>query len=207
MTSEVAERALAIHQRLVNGDPTASAAVFEMMLKPLRRYLLKHLPSKLDREALDDIATDALMFYIQKPEKFDPSRAGLFRYLTLIADNNVKDEMRRRRRQPVEFEPLVEDHLLPTNSLSESAEWSKSRHTELRIDAIAILERYRHEICSDPGDEDILALILDGEIETAVFARALGLDNPSSTQARRVVLRAKDKIKRRLRRLKDKLES
>ena len=206
MVSEAAERALAVHQRLVDGDPTAAAAAFEMMLKPLHGYLLKRHSSDLDREALRDIAVDALMFYIRWPERFDSSRAGLFRYLTLIADGNAKDALRRRRRQPAEFEPLVEDRLLPANSLSESADRLTSRHTELRVDAIAILERYRPEICSDPGDEDVLALILEGENDTAVFARALGLDAPDDAQARRTVLRVKDKIKRRLRRLKGRLE-
>lgn len=207
MASEAAERALAIHQRLVDGDPTASAAVFEMMLRPLRGYLLNRHSSELDGETVRDIAVDALMLYVRSPERFDPSRAGLFRYLTLIADRNAQDAIRRRARQPREFEPLVEDRLLPTNSLSESASTLTSGHTQLRIDAIAIVERHKREICSDPGDEDILALILQGEIETAAFARAMGLDDPDGALARRAVLRAKDKIKRRLRRLKDRLES
>ena len=206
MASEAAKRALAIHHRLLEGDPTASAELFETMLKPLTRYLLSGHSSDLDRETLHDLAVDALMLYVRSPERFDPSRAGLFRYLTLIADRNAQDALRRRRRRPGEFEPLVEDRLLATNSLSESTDRLTSRHAELRADAIAIFERYKPEICSDPGDEDILALILSGETETAVFARALGLHDPDGAQARPVVLRAKDKIKRRLRRLKDRLE-
>ena len=206
MASEAAERALALHQRLIAGDPTASAELFEDMLDSLTAYLLKRHRSALDQETLHDIAVDALMSYATSPDRFDPSRSGLFRYLTLIADGDARDAIRRQRRHPIKFESFVEDRQLATNSMNESGLHSTPHKVEVRIDAIAILDRYRPEICSDPGDEEVLALILHGEREAAAFARVLGLDDPESVQARRIVLRTKDKIKRRLRRLRDRLE-
>ena len=205
MASEAAERALALHQRLLVDDPTASAELFEVMLGPVEAYLVKHHLSALDRETLRDIAVDALMSYVQSPEKFDPAKAGLYRYLTLIAEGDVRDAIRRRGRQPRKFEPLVEDRRPPANSLDESEERRIPQTMETRLDAMAILNRHQHEICADPGDAEVLGLILQDERDSAEFARALGLDNPESREARKTVLQVKDKIARRLRRLMDKL--
>jgi DNA-directed RNA polymerase specialized sigma24 family protein len=205
MASEAGDRALALHQRLLASDPTASAELFETMLGSVEAHLVKRHSSALDREALRDIAVDALMSYVLSPEKFDPSKAGLYRYLTLIADGDVRDAIRSRSRQPRKLEPLVEDHRPPANSLAESEERLIPLNMEMRTDAMAVLKRYQHDICTDPGDADVLALILKDEKESAAFARALGLDDPEDAEARKTVLQVKDKITRRLRRLKDKL--
>ena len=206
MASQAAERALALHQLLLKGDPTASAELFDMMLTSVEAYLVKRHSSALDHEALRDIAVDALMSYILSPQKFDPSKAGLYRYLTLIAEGDVQDAVRRRRRQPEKMEPLVENQPPPANSLDEAAQRLVPVNMEMRVDAVTILTRYQHEICPDPGDADVLALILKEENRTPAFARALGLDDPEGAEAREIVFQVKDKIKRRLRRLKDKLE-
>ena len=206
MASQAADRALALHQRLLEGDPTASAKLFEMMLTSVETYLVRRHSSALGHEALRDIAVDALMSYVLSPQKFDRSKAGLYRYLTLIAEGDVQDAVRRRRRQPEKMEPLVEDQLPPANSLDEAAQRLVPVNMEMRVDALTILTRYQHEICSDPGDADVLALILKEENRTPAFARALGLDDPEGPEARQIVFQVKDKIKQRLRRLKDKLE-
>ena len=208
MVSDAAIRALALHQRLIAGDPTATAEVIGMMLKPLYRYLTKRHSRAVSDEALYDIAVDALMSYVRSPLKFDPDQAGLFRYLTLIADRDVQDAIRKLTRQPREVAlRSVEDGLPPTNSGFEADEHTTHDGMEGSVDASRILQRYYNDICRDPGDERILGLILEGETQSPAFARAMGLDEPDSATARAVVFRAKDKITRRLRRLRDKLEN
>ena len=205
MPSATAIRATTLHRRVVAGDPTATVELFEMMLEPLSKFLCRKHTHALDREALYDIAVDALMSYSQSPSKFDPAQAGLFRYLTLIAEGDVLDAIRKRSRRPRVVENPVEDRQPAANSLTEDDE-TISGTMETRVDAIRIVERYHNEVCSDPGDERILELMLQGERDTAAFARALGLNDLDGAAARATVLRAKDKIKRRLRRLKDRLE-
>lgn len=206
MATESAQRILAIHRRLVARDPTASAELVEAMLESLKGYLVKRHLSALDRETLHDIAVDALMSYVIAPDRFDPSRSGLFHYLTLIADGDVRDTIRKESRRPRKLEPFVEDRQPATNISIGGGPRSDMHKLETRLDAIAILDRFQPEICSDPGDENVLALILHGERDVSAFAHALGLDDPEGEEARRTVLRAKDKIKRRLRRLGDRLQ-
>jgi hypothetical protein len=77
---------------------------------------------------------------------------------------------------------------------------------EVRADAAAILQRFQHEICSDPGDHAVLTLVLQGETAFEEFARALGLDNPDGEEAGKKVTQVKDKIMKRLQRLKERLD-
>jgi RNA polymerase sigma-70 factor (ECF subfamily) len=108
VTDTPAKRALELHRRVLAGDPTASAKLAETMLGPLKAHLRKHHSSALDAESRDDLAVDAVLAYLQAPEKFDPSKAGLFRYLTLIAENDLKDAIRRRTRHHINSSFLSE---------------------------------------------------------------------------------------------------
>ena len=197
MAPEPARLALELHRRLLDGDPTASAEIAEMMLPPLKAHLHKRHSAKLDHEALDDVAVDAVIAYLKAPEKFDPSKAGLFRYLTLIAEGDLKDTIRYRSRRPHNFVDSVE--------ISEHSANRENDDAESRAGAMAILDRYGTEICTDPGDEVVLALMLRGEKGSESFARALGLRPLDSPNSRRTVTQVKDKIKKRLRRLGERL--
>ena len=204
--SETARRALALHQRILNGDPSAGAELFEEMLAHVEAYLVKRYSHPLDRLTLSDIATDALIAYINAPERFNPSKAGLSRYLTLIAEGNAKDALRRLSRRPQHFEEFVENLHSQANNTLEAQGTPGPPSLERLIDAMSILERHQSDICSDPGDAEVLELMLKGEKDMSAFVHALGLSEHAGADSRKSVVRKKDKIKRRLRRLKEKLD-
>src|ERR1700730_2805626 len=115
--AELAARLNEIHQRLVAGSRTASRDLFVHALGPIKAYLLK-TQSSLREEDAHDLATDAILAYVQAPERFDPAKASLWTYLCMTAGSDALDLLRRRGRERAALANItqaVEVRLLESN--------------------------------------------------------------------------------------------
>ena len=184
-----------IHKRLCEGDSTASAELAEGVMEALVERLSYKYPNLSDTDLPFEAAADALMDYIKRPEQFDPTQRGLFGFLVMAAEGDLKNALARidrRRDKEIQLEPVEVDEL-GGNTRNRTDELEEKIDSERMQDALDTL-------FDDPKDRAVVKLIMEGERATEVFAQVLELEALSEDQQRTEVKRNKDRIKKRLQR-------
>ena len=88
---------------------------------------------------------------------FDPARASLSTWLTIVARSTARDGLRRRRAEAVPLEAVPE--------------------SQLAIDPVEPVEKLKlPEALLSPRQREILAMLYDREMDVAEIAGALGID-------------------------------
>ncbi len=88
---------------------------------------------------------------------YDPERAALSTWLTIVARSTARDALRRRRAETVPIDAVPEG--------------------QLAVDAVEPSEKLKlPEALLSPRQREILAMLYDREMEVAEIARALGID-------------------------------
>jgi DNA-directed RNA polymerase specialized sigma24 family protein len=194
-SNDLADRLDDLHRRIIAGSRSASRDLFIAALSPLTAFLAKSLPALRNDEA-HDLATDAIVLYLKNPTRCDLGRASLWTYLCMVAGADAVDQFRTEARRRQLLEKAADD----------VADWARRANDELdvniSIDARRIMELDGHKLASSDSERQLLELILDGEKSTKVFAEALGL-RPGAAETEDLVKQAKDRIKLRLKRLRD----
>jgi RNA polymerase sigma-70 factor (ECF subfamily) len=179
-----------IHERLMRGDPVASAELAEALLAPLIRKLWQKYPGVPDPHLVDEAVVTAMMSYLKQPDRFDPTRSSLFRYLLLAAHRDLLNEMEKRKRRRDKEAMAVELARRRGNKTMEGAgsDWRLARVEDANRNLSLFV---------DTRDRAVARLILENERSTAAFAALLGLDSLPLDEQRREVKRHKDRIKKR----------
>lgn len=194
---------LILHQRLLNGDRTASEEIADVLLEPLVSELRSKFP-RTDEQVVWDGVIDAVLDLCARPDTFDPNRnVPLDRFLSMAAWRNVanslRSEKRRRAREEkaAQLQPVPDVELRPPVGNKEQEEKNQQRHQQQQREEL---------MCrlQDPLERKILELRLSGERRTSVFAEALDIQHLPPAKQRREVKRAKDRVDQKLRRLKKK---
>ncbi|HEV2334529.1 MAG TPA: sigma-70 family RNA polymerase sigma factor [Stellaceae bacterium] len=88
---------------------------------------------------------------------YDPARAALTTWLTIVARSTARDAMRRRRPDSVPIEAVPE--------------------AQLAVDFVEPVRKLKlPEALLSPRQREILAMLYDQEMDVAEIARALGID-------------------------------
>jgi len=88
---------------------------------------------------------------------YDPARAGLSTWLTIVARSTARDALRRRRADSVPLEVVPE--------------------AQLAVDPVEPVQKLKlPEALLSPRQREILAMLYDREMDVAEIARALGID-------------------------------
>lgn len=188
---------LALHLRLVAGDPTAVHDCIVRWLPDLVRMLSAQFSAVayMDQHFIHTAAHDALMEYTSNPYKYDPQRASLKYYLLRSARGDLLNALRRdntQRGKAISIE-LVEQSLSGGNISLEEHVIQKADARAAWNDVLAVI--------TDPLDRRMLALMLQGERATAAFVEVLGARHLSTREQKALVKRHKDRISKRLERL------
>jgi RNA polymerase sigma-70 factor (ECF subfamily) len=193
---------IALHLRLIAGDPTATLDSIERWLPQLVRSLGMRFAqvASEDEHIITTAAIDALLSYTANPQKYDPARGTLSYYLYMLAYGDLLNALRSRsKRSKTEIPiPAADPSALIENS-------DIANKVAGSLDAHATLDRVR-AVLTGPEDHLILSLMLAGERSTAVYAQALGISHLPESEQRAIVKRHKDRISRRLERLGDILD-
>lgn len=193
MASE--EWLLQIHERLLTGDPVASSELAEAVWKLLVNKLEKKNPRLRESDFVRDAVSDALISYIRQPTQFDPAKRGLFGFLVMAAEGDLKNALakaNRRRRKEVSIEDV---------ELVEAG--GKEELEVLSLDARLEARRIRGrigELLKDPRDSKAVELLIEGERSTKAFAKVWSLESLPAKKQASEVKRHKDRIKKMLRR-------
>jgi RNA polymerase sigma-70 factor (ECF subfamily) len=161
-----------------------------------------------DDTFIRDAATDALLAYAEEPAKFDGAKSSLMTYLTWAAYRDLqnmlsKEERRNWRRVPFED---VEYSLADGNSIEEEFEGELMEQYGITTPEEKAAFRTRVvEAFPDPLDRQLLNLMLRDERKTSVYSSVLEIQGLEQKEQQRIVKRHKDRITKRLQRLRGKL--
>lgn len=184
---------LELHGRILAGDPSASSELFLTIHRPIVSVLVRtHSRRLLPPEDAGDLATDALVDYLQHPAKFDPALSSLFSYLCMVAKGDALNLLQARRREREKTLRVVE--LL-------QGERNIAEMDTCNLDAETIISRYGAELFDDELDVQVLKLMLAGEKDTDTYASAIGLGGASQPAKNAAVKQRRDRLEKRLRRL------
>lgn len=188
-----------LNERLLNDDVIAPAQFAEAALNLLLPTLERKWPKLSDESVLIEAANDAILFHIKNPQKYDPTKASVSGYLTMIADRDLKNSLAKRKRQKKREMAIDDVELLkfPGNKDYESEILSRTQVEEL-------MPKIK-EAFPDPVDQQLLELVINRVRETAEYAKVLAIENSPVEEQRREVKKAKDRIKKRLSRLGESL--
>jgi len=181
---------LTLHNRVLSRDPIAPMDVFQKLMEPLRATICHDLSCTED-EAYDS-AVDAILAYIEEPERFDKNRARLSTYITDIAKKRAIDRLRSRTAAQRRAEDYTEAVELRTTNPKEVME----NEVEARE-----LWQWVEKMVPKERDRRVLKLILAGERSTAVLAEALDINGLSPIEQRREVKQHRDRLMKILERL------
>lgn len=191
-----------IHQRLLEGDPTAPADLVELS----GPVLCRHLRSKyrVADELIDEAVLDALFNLLNRPETYQPAKGKLSSYLVRSADFDLRNILQKERRQrppsTVSLDAVADDDGDGNTPLVDRIE-DKSIDVNHWIGGVdPVLLRTIREQLPAPADREVLRLMAEGERKTAAFAEVLGVTALDIEGQRRSVKQAKDRITMRLKR-------
>ena len=189
---------LTLHLRLVAGDKTATEESVLRWLPELVRKLSFQFAevSMMDEHLVLAAALDALFDYTRDPFRYDPQRSSLGYYLLKAARGDLINSLRRDKTQGRDAESIhsVEQWLSAGNSNFEEQAID-------RADLKALWETIMSEI-TEPLDRGLLRLMLEGERATAAYAIVLGIRHLPGQEQRAIVKRHKDRISKRLERIR-----
>ena len=188
-----------VHARLVV-DPSAVADLFEVVYQGMIGYALwKHRRYNLTEDEAKDIAVKIIATLSRRPSIFDPARGkSLLSFLFMMVDRaaiNANNKLSTRSE-------IFSKHTVEVRDVGGT--FYETDHAT-GIDARMIIREHSAEIIKDPGDDVVLALLLDNEHKTDVYAERLKIGHLEEGVRTAEVKRRKDRIEQRLRRLGKKL--
>lgn len=195
------EEALALHQRLLEGDPVAPSDVAVAYLEPLARAL----GNSGDDHDCQTAAEDALLSYIKAPGTYHPDRAPLETYLKMAARSDLKNLQAKAHRHTKRAARLEDVELSAEhrNSLHDRS----SNPEDLAVLAETVREHAARRAVSrtvvdglTERERAVLELMRAGERRTECYAQALGITSYPLTEQRTEVKRVKDRLKVRIKR-------
>jgi len=197
LPNEAFEREL--HQRLLDGDFTASRELAAAYLLAVVDRLRRRFPRLDDESLIFDAATDAILNYAERPSQYKPDTMRLLRYLVMSADGDLKNALRRQRKRAQREFPRHDVELL----LEARNQYGDEEDTDEGVAAPGAEELVHkvRQVIFDPRDRRLVDLMIQGERRTAAFARVLGITAVDAVQQRRIVKQHKDRLKKRLARL------
>jgi RNA polymerase sigma-70 factor (ECF subfamily) len=164
--------------RARRGDESALEALFARHLKPLQRWARGRLPRwARDLADTDDLVQDTLLQTFKRIGDFEPRRVGALQaYLRQAVLNRLRDELRRKGRQP---------HATDLDGLE--ADGSQSPLEEA-IGSEAV-ERYEHALVRlRPEEREAIIARVEMDYTYEELAQALG--KPTGDAARKAAQRA-----------------
>lgn len=188
-----------LHRLLLGqASPVITGRIAEIFLPELLRRLPRIFPTVTDQHLIASCAEDALLEYLERPEKFDPARGSLLTYLRLLARSRLLNELGRKTAAGRQEVVAVEE-AETVYEVAGVAEWDEAvrlseQETEQQIAAKLL------PIVTDQIDRRVLNLMLEGVRETGAYAAVLGITEQPMTEQQRIVKQHKDRIRKLVRR-------
>lgn len=198
MSSQVnlKQRGEHLHQRLLSGSSlTVTSEIAELFLPELRKSLAGEFKGIRDPHLIIMAADDALIYYFDHRTKFDPARASLFTYLRAVARSrllNSLGELKDSEGRKIVVE--VED--IETVSTVTAQSEPDAEAALISLDIQEGIMRQVEKYITDPIDLGVAALMVENIRDTSEYAKIMGIIDRPVMEQRKLVKRAKDRIKK-----------
>ncbi len=196
------EQELALHDRLVAGDPTAPPDIAVAYLVPLILSLSAKNPTLPD-DLCQEAAEKAIVDLIKKPLSYNRNRRKrLFGYLKMSAQGDLqtlwqKEKRHRENRESVELSLLDGNYV--RGQTDPSVVMQLREEAEIaRAEILPVVKKGLPE-----AELRVLELHLAGEKKTAVLAEAYGISDLPEEEQRGQIYRLMDKLKKRIDRARE----
>lgn len=191
-----------LHERLISrNDPAATlelaAALYERVVRTARR----RVGSRADPVLVEEAVGQAILDYYEEPQRYDPERLSLCSYLVMMARQRYVKAWQREQRWTARQVWLTseddrdDERALAVDPIEDLITHLRASEVWPHVDAAF----------TDPAERLVLTLIINGVREVAVFSRAIGLSHLPLDQQTQHVERMKSRVKKRLRRIGEKL--
>ena len=181
------ESTFTLLERARRGDVQAMDALFHRHLGPLQRWARGRLPNwARDMSDTDDLVQDALLRTFRQLEHFDSRGVGaLHAYLRQAVVNRVRDELRRKGRQPDAVELADIDVRADQSPLEEAIGRETLEHYQ------AALERLR------PEEREAIVARVEMAYSYEELAQVLGKPTPDAARkaAQRALVRLAEEMR------------
>jgi|SRR5579885_2642352 len=203
MDNSFQSRALALHQRLLSGDPRAPSEIFELFEHHLASVVRSSVPKLIDPGDVNAAVADALLRYFKAPSDYDPTKSTLLTWLCNHARYNALSQLRDHGRRQGRLNKVGEAVRIGLLGRDNAHDGEDAFLNALEVKQI--MTQYGADIAIDPGDQEVFLLIAAGTKDEAMFVEVLGLSG-SPSENRAEIRRRRDLIRKRLERLRLKLE-
>src|SRR6266542_552877 len=174
--------------RAREGDQDAIERLFARHLKPLQRWATGRLPRwARDLADTDDLVQDTLLQTFKRIDNFEPRRVGALQaYLRQAVMNRLRDELRRKARQPAATD-LENVALEAADSPLEEA---------IGREAVESYERALERL--KPEEREAIIARVEMGYDYDALADALGKPSPEAARkaAQRALVRLAEEMKR-----------
>ena len=183
-------------QKLLSGDPTATADLFVAYYTPLFNWLQINNRS-VDEQMNHDAVTVALVSFMKNPQSFKPEMGKRLKsYLMMSAAGDLKNLLRREKRHQFGRKSLEDVEL--GSDAGNTTSRQLELHEEVEWVQATILVHVKDGLT--PEELAGLDVYLAGEKSTEAFVAVLELDERSAEECEATVKKFKDKIKLRIKR-------
>jgi RNA polymerase sigma-70 factor (ECF subfamily) len=186
LVSDASDTSVQLLRRYKGGDAAALGELLQRQMQPIRQWARGRLPQwARDTMNTDDIVQDVLLRTVGHLDSFEPQHDGALQsYLRQAVLHRIRDEIRRRHRQPGHDE-------LSSNAASASPSPLQEAEAVELFDAYeAALGRLRED------EREAIMLRVDLELPYREIARITG--KPSEEAVQMAVSRALVKLAREM---------
>jgi RNA polymerase sigma-70 factor (ECF subfamily) len=169
-----------LHELMLKGDVTAPARVAEFFLPILSRKLAAR-SKNVHPNMIDTAVADTLLDYLKRPEKFDPNKLTLGKFLLMSADRDLKNYLASRTKE-VERWGFTENV---------EVKGAAAEHRSEPIDEK--LKRILNTV-ENETDRKLVSLMAEGIRKTQPYAAVLQITHLSQSEQAKVVKRHKDRL-------------
>ena len=192
--------AASLHQRLGKGDEVASSALAELFLPVLTKGLGRKYSNLRDASLVNTACVDALMNYLEAPERYTPERGKLFTFLWKSAEGDLLNLLAKERRRAVhELSEQVVEFRLANREVSTEP----TMPPDVQLESVAETSpsvRRAMSLLNSAEDRECLELMMSGVRATEEFAKVLTISHLPSSEQAAIVKRSKDRIKKAIQR-------
>ena len=191
------EAILALHRRLLDGDPTASEEASRLLLISLLEETQHQYP-RLDEQVIADAVVEAFLDYFEHPSHADKTgESGPRAFLKKAAWRNAANLYRSGKRRKSREELWIAENAGSTvEDCSALGTLIQEEEKGERDKQIANL----NALLPEERDREVLRLRLKGERRVKAFSEALGITHLPAPEQRRIVKQTKDRIDKVLKR-------
>jgi len=191
-----------LHKLIQSGDDLAFAKLCDKYLEPTINKVghfnwQMHLS---DSSLITEVVIDSFYGYFYNPDKFNPEKQTLEKFLVIDAEGDLKNVWAKKKRHQQKFEVIKNEVEVEEQFGNSEGEKIRNLNTPSQImidkEADGILNAELKKYLDSERDIEMANLILARERDTSVYAGVLEITHLNFKEQQQEVKRNKDRIKK-----------